>query len=95
MTTVRELIETLTEVAAGLPGDRDVDVEIGICDGENLRIVEKVDVDDYAEVSSDGVPRKQFVIIRGHLHHAGDGQTLKGVATDVEDELRKLTGTDE
>jgi hypothetical protein len=38
--------------------------------------------------------KKQFALIRGH-HHPDDGDTpkpLRGVAADVDDELRRLTG---
>src|SRR4051794_5181011 len=88
--TVRELIEVLTQVAAELPGNLDVEVELGICDGENVTFVEKVGIDHYTQFSKDDAPVRQFVMLRGHLH-PGQGKLYRGIAAEIDDDLRKLT----
>jgi hypothetical protein len=97
VTTARELIDMITATAAELRDGLDTDIEFGICDGNNLELIDDVDIDFYARVPTDGSPGgTQLLIICGH-HHPGQkpGELLRGAAADVDDELRNLTGQDE
>jgi hypothetical protein len=93
MTTIRELIDGLTEIAEMMPDRLDTELEIGVCNGEDLQIIEKVDVDHYAEMSADApAVDRRFVMLRGHLHPGEkSGMLLRGVASDVDQEFRGLT----
>jgi hypothetical protein len=91
--TVRELIEALTAATARLPAALDTDVELGVCDGENLQMIGTVDVNYWARVAPNGTPKGYFVLVQGHPHldEGGPARPLRGVTADVDDELRKLT----
>jgi hypothetical protein len=92
-TTVRQLINVLSTLASELPGGMDTPVEIGVCDGTDLQLLPKVDVDEYHHVSLDGTEIRTFIAIRAHDHPDGSGRGMqaRGVAADTDDELRKLT----
>ena len=44
VTTIRDLIDGLTELAGMLPEGFETRVELGVCDGEDLQLIEKVDL---------------------------------------------------
>lgn len=92
--TIRDLIGGLTELAAMLPEGLDTPVQIGICNAEDLQLIEKVDLDQWTYRHDDSTPDTTFVLLRGHAHPwEVAGQVLHGAASD--DELRKLMGDDE
>lgn len=95
MTTAQEFIEMIADTAAELDDGLDAGIEFGICDGDNLQLIDNCDIDIYSEVRTNGSPTtaKPFIVIRGH-HHPGEGKPgklLRGVAADADEELRRLT----
>lgn len=95
VTTIREVIDMLTDLASFLPVGPDTQVEFGICDGENLQMVDKVDVSHYTHVRDDGSDQI-FVIIRGHVHLGEKpGRLLRGAVADVDQELHDLLDGDD
>jgi len=96
-TTVRTVLNMLMTIAADLPDGLDTRIEVAICDGENLQLIDQVDVAVYTEAteSTAEVTGEPFVILRGHQHPGEHpGVLLRGVASDADAELRKLTGDD-
>jgi hypothetical protein len=94
-TTVRAFIEKLTELAADLPNGLDSPVDLAICDGTDLVILEAVDMDVLSTIRTEepvGEVTRQSVMVRGH-NHAGDGpgEVYRGLVGHVDEELRKLT----
>jgi hypothetical protein len=47
MATARELIDAITELATGLPDGMDTEVELRICHGKNVQMVDKMDIDHW------------------------------------------------
>jgi hypothetical protein len=94
--TVRQVIEALTEAASSLPQGLDSVIELGICDGHDLQLIDEMDVDFRLYVRSleqPLVPERGTVLIRGHWHRGeSPGGIQRGVASDVDEELRRLTG---
>ncbi len=95
MTTARELIDAITELAAGLPDGMETEVELGICDGKNVQMVDKMDIDHWTQLKN-GRPVRWFVLLRGHIHPGEKaGDFMPGLANDLDEELRQLTDDDE
>lgn len=91
VTTIRDMIEALTELAAMLPDAERSEVEFGICNGTDLQMVDKVDVSHYTHVRDDGGPDRLFVMFRGHVHPGEKpGRLLRDAVADVDEELRGL-----
>lgn len=90
---MRQLVNVLSTLAAALPDGMDTPVEIGVCDGADLQLLSEVDIDEYHHVSLDGTEGETFIAIRAHDHPDGTGRgmRMRGVATDTDSELRKLT----
>ena len=44
VTTIRDVVDGLTELAAMLPEGLETRVELGVCDGEDLQLIENVDL---------------------------------------------------
>lgn len=99
MVTVRTWIDGLTELAATLHDGQDTEIELGVCDGEAVQLLDRADIDVYTRVPDDPTQaRGEFVLVRGHLHPGEQrtpDRTLRGVAVDVDQELRKLTADTE
>ncbi|GAA3217305.1 hypothetical protein [Actinocorallia longicatena] len=96
MPTLRETIEMLTALAHQSPDGLDTPVEFAICDGENLQMIDEIDLGTSTRVSARSAAKtSHFVLFRGH-HHPGrpPGLLLRGAAADVDDELRGLTEPD-
>lgn len=94
--TIGELIEELRALGAYLPDGPDTPVQLGICDGQNLQMIEHVDVTYWEHRhTSSPTPSAYFALIRGH-HHPGEraGELLRGAASDVDNELRELRELD-
>jgi hypothetical protein len=95
MATARELIDAITELATGLPDGMETAVELGICDGKDVQMVDKMDIDHWAQLKN-AKPVRRFILLRGHVHPGEDaGQKMPGVASDLDEELRQLTDDDE
>lgn len=96
MATVREFVERLTELSAELTDGLNSVIRFGVCDGDHLQLLDKVDVHFYTRQSTQGSPTgPEFVIIRGHVHPGEEaGELLEGVATHADEELRNLTDGD-
>lgn len=84
---IRELIEQLTVVAAGLPAGVDSEVRVHLCRGhdEPGEITTKVTVD------SDGV----VALVQGHPHLDAGVVEVRPVALAVDDELAQLVAGEE
>lgn len=90
VTTIRDMIEALTELAATSPEGVDTQVEFGLCNGVDLQMFDKVDVDHYTHVGDDK-PDRIFVMFRAHAHPGEEpGRQLRDAVADVDDELRDL-----
>lgn len=90
MTTIREMIEALVELAEESPAGADTDVEIGICNGTDLQMVDNIDVSHFTRVQDDK-PDRVFVMFRAHVHPGEKpGELLRDAVADVDDELRDL-----
>lgn len=95
--TLRGVLNMLMAVAAELPQGLNSRVEFGVCDGENLQLIDQVDVDIYTNIqtASGEEVDEPFVILRAHSHPGQTaGRLLRGAASNADDELRKLTGDD-
>jgi hypothetical protein len=92
--TVRGFIDLLTEVAGTLPEGLDSAIELGICDGKTLQIIDNVEVDFWVQVAGDGSRiGAQCVLICGHQHRReSTGREGRSVAANLDEELRKLSG---
>lgn len=94
MTTIRDLLNGLSELAAALPDGLDTPIEAGVCNGENLHLLDNVDVDHW-ERHADGPASSPevFVLLRGHLHPNENRpeRVLRGVAAGLDDELRQIS----
>ena len=44
VTTIRDVVDGLTELAGMLPEGLETRVELGVCDGEDLQLIENVDL---------------------------------------------------
>jgi hypothetical protein len=59
-------------------------IEFGICNGEDVQMIDDVDLDQWTRVETDGTPVRQFALLRGHIHPGEKtGDRLRGVAADV------------
>jgi hypothetical protein len=95
ITTIRYLIDGLLELAGMLPEGTDTPVELGICDGKDLQLIDQCDLGHWAKIPADGSgpPSGYFVLIRGHVHPGEKaGELMRGAASDADQELRDLTG---
>jgi hypothetical protein len=96
-TTLRQIVDMLLAIATDLPAGLDGRIEFGVCDGNNLQIIDHVDLDLYTEVKPGErpAPDSTYVILRAH-HHPGEspGHLLRGAAADADKELRQLTAED-
>ncbi len=93
VTTIRDLVDGLTELAGMLPEGSETRVELGVCDGEDLQLIENVDLDHWALMSPERPQvAEQFVLLRGHVHPGERaGELLRGAASHVGQEFRALT----
>lgn len=93
VTTIRDLVDGLTELADMLPQGFETRVELGVCDGEDLQLIENVDLDRWALMPPERAHMAEwFVLLRGHLHPGERaGELLHGAASHVDQELRELT----
>lgn len=97
--TVREFIAELTAIADQLPDGLDSVVELLICDGSNQQFIDNMEVLFQISLREDGSvnpdARPPQVVIRGHWHPGeSPGRVQRGLATDADEELRKLTEGD-
>jgi hypothetical protein len=95
--TIRDLVDALLEQARDLDKGLDTPMELGICDGTDLQLVDTVDLNCWSTVSSSGrgSPGGQFLILRGHIHPGEKaGKILRGAASHADEELREVTGED-
>jgi hypothetical protein len=91
--TIRDLVDGLLELARELPLGMDTRLELGVCNGEDLQLVDKCDLDQWSLVSpgKEGSPAEHFVLLRGHVHPGERaGELLRDAASDADQELRKL-----
>lgn len=96
MATVREIIEWLAESTANLPEGLDTEAQIGICDGSGIRLMPRMDVKPWTQVSLSGQePDEAFVMVRCHEHPADEVTVLPGFAEGIEGDLRTLTDPSE
>jgi hypothetical protein len=93
VTTIRDLIDGLTELAGILPEGFETRVELGVCDGKDLQLIEKADLGHWALMPPEGpLIAGRFVLLRGHVHPGERaGELLRGAANDLDQELRELT----
>ena len=93
VTTIRDVVDGLTELAAMLPEGLETRVELGVCDGEDLQLIENVDLGHWALMPPERPQvAERFVLLRGHVHPGERaGELLRGAASHVDQELRKLT----
>jgi len=71
VTTIRDLVDGLTELAGMLPEGFETRVELGVCDGEDLQLIENVDLDHWALMPPERPQvAERFVLLRGHVHRA-------------------------
>jgi hypothetical protein len=93
VTTIRDLVDGLTELAGMLPEGFETRVELGVCDGEDLQLIENVDLGHWALMPPERPQvTERFVLLRGHVHPGERaGELLRGAASHVDQELRKLT----
>lgn len=91
-TTIRDLIAALNELAEESPAGENTEVEFGICNGTALQMVDDIDVSHSTRVQADGLARVRVsVLFRAHVHPGEKpGELLRGVAADVDQELRDL-----
>jgi hypothetical protein len=90
VTTIRQAIEVLTELASTLPDGMETQVEFGLCNGVDLQMFDEIDVDHYTHVS-EGKPDRVFVMFRAHAHPGEEpGRQLRDATADVDEELRDL-----
>ena len=69
VTTIRDLMDGLTELAGMLPEGYETHVELGVCDGEDLQLIENVDLGHWALTPPEGPQiASWFVLLRGHVH---------------------------
>lgn len=97
--TLRDLIDGLHRLARILDHGLDTPIKLGVCDGRNVQMIDRVDVDVqtfYARMPDGFAPGEESVVIRGH-HHAGEvpGELGLGVVEDPDEELRSLLREDE
>lgn len=91
MNTVREFVDRLVEKANALPAGLESEIELAICDGSTMTLVERVDVGKWANVDqADGTQTRTFIVVRGHLHPDDEPATMRAATADVDDELRRL-----
>jgi hypothetical protein len=92
VTTIRQMIEGLTEGAAMLAEGMDANFRFAICNGADLQFVESVDVDHWQLVTDDGSPGGWFLLMRAHVHPGERlGELAVGASADLDQELRDLT----
>jgi hypothetical protein len=93
VTPIRDLVDGLTELARMLPEGFETRVELGVCDGEDLQLIENVDLDHWALMPPERPQvAERFVLLRGHVHPGKRaGELLRGAASHVDKELRDLT----
>ncbi|OLT12951.1 hypothetical protein BJF79_03360 [Actinomadura sp. CNU-125] len=95
VTTIRTLVNMLTLMSSALPDGLETRVEFGICDGENLQMVDKVDLSDYTTVTEDGREEETVVAFRGHAHPGqSPGRLLQGVTADADEQMHRLVEDD-
>ena len=92
--TIQDVIDALTRLARLLPDGFGARVELAICDGRDLQLMDSADLDRWTRMSrSTGAVEEEFVILRGHVHPGENpGELLPGAARDLDRELRELTG---
>jgi hypothetical protein len=93
VTTIRDLVDGLAELARMLPEGFETRVELGMCDGQDLQLIENVDLGHWALMPPEGpLIAGRFVLLRGHVHPGERvGELLRGAANDLDQELRELT----
>jgi hypothetical protein len=76
-----------------LPEGVETHVELGVCNGNDLQLIEKVDLGHWALMPPEGpLIAGRFVLLRGHVHPGERaGELLRGAANDLDQELRELT----
>lgn len=94
MTTIREAIDRLVAVADSLPRGLDSDLEVVMCDGTDIVSAPLAEIDTLVELTESGQPKRAWGIVKGHSHADG-AMTARGVAQDLDEELRRLTDSDE
>jgi hypothetical protein len=87
------------DAAEQLPDGLDSPIDLAICDGSNLQFLDQVEVTwqhQYDKTSGTFVRGKEMcALIKGHWHPEGNpGRLLRGVASDINEELRELTQGD-
>jgi hypothetical protein len=92
VTTIRDLVDGLIELAGMLPQGFKTRVELGVCDGEDLQLIENIDLDRWASMPPERLQMAEwFVLLRGHLHPGERaGELLHRAASHVDQDLREL-----
>ena len=93
VTTIHDLVDGLTELAGMLPEGFETRVELGVCDGEDLQLIENVDLGHWALMPPEQPQAAEwFVLLRGHVHPGERaGELLRGAASHVDLELREFS----
>ena len=86
VTTIRDVVDGLTELAAMLPEGLETRVELGVCGGEDLQLIENVDLGHWALMPPERPQAAEwFVLPRGHVHRGERaGELLRGAASHVD-----------
>ena len=95
--TIRIFIELLARAAGNLPEGLDSAIELAICDGTSKQFIDHVEADHWYTVNQETgrvvTDGERGVYIIGHWHPGeGPGKVYRGIAADVDEELRKLSG---
>lgn len=91
--TIHDLVDGLTELAGMLPEGFETRVELGVYDGEDLQLIENVDLGHWALMPPERPQAAEwFVLLRGHVHPGERaGELLRGAASHVDLELREFS----
>jgi hypothetical protein len=90
--TIREYIAALEDAAARLPQGTDARVDVGVCDGTDLQLLDRTELIIYERAPAGGAPQAR-ALLRAHQHPGEDPGTLMR-ASDPDLDLRRLTGDD-
>jgi hypothetical protein len=97
--TVRDVIAQLEAAARNLPDGLDTPTDLAICDGHNQQFVDRWEVTWQHTFDTSGQLRRTpetCALILGHAHHGeSPGRVSRGIAGDVDEELRGLVEGDE